>query len=56
MGEVSGYDKRTRKTTYSMEIAEYGFVTCDVWNVGVYSKGKYGKHGTEAFVATNLKK
>jgi len=42
-------DKRTRKTTYTMESAEYGSVTFDVWIVCVYSKGKYGKHGTAAF-------
>ena len=42
-------DKKTRKTTYTMESAEYGTVTFDVWIVSVYSKGKYGKHGTAAF-------
>jgi len=42
-------DKRTRKTTYTMESSEYGTVTFDVWIVCVYSKGKYGKHGTEVF-------
>ncbi|MCP4156605.1 MAG: transposase [bacterium] len=42
-------DKRTRKTTYTMESAEYGSVTFDVWIVCVYSKGEYGKHGTAAF-------
>ncbi len=32
-----------------MESSEYGAVTFDVWIVCVYSKGEYGKHGTEAF-------
>jgi len=42
-------DKRTRKTVYTMESSEYGTVTFNVWIVCVYSKGKYGKHGTEVF-------
>ncbi len=32
-----------------MESVKYGAVTFDVWVVCVYSKGIYGKHGTEVF-------
>lgn len=40
---------RTCKTTYTMHSQKYGSVTFDVWVVCVYSKGKYGRHGTEYF-------
>jgi putative transposase len=42
-------EKRTRTTTYTMNSSEYGSVTFDVCVVCVYSKGKYGKNGTEVF-------
>jgi len=39
--------KRTRKTRYTMHSPLYGEVTFEVWVIGTYSKGKYGRHGLE---------
>lgn len=50
-------EKRTRKTTYTMNSSQYGSITFDIIVVCVYSKGKYGKHGTKvlAYAVHNIK-
>jgi len=40
---------KSYKTRYTMTSQEYGSVTFDVWVVGVYRQGKYGKQGREFF-------
>ena len=39
--------RRTRKTQYTMHSPLYGNVTFQVWVIGTYTKGKYGRHGLE---------
>ena len=39
--------KRTYKTTYTMQSPEYGLVCFDVWVVGTYQMGRRGRHGVE---------
>jgi putative transposase len=46
---------KSDKTRYTMTSQEYGAVTFEVWVVGVYSKGKYGKHGREYFASVVYK-
>ena len=41
--------RKSDKTQYTMTSQAYGTVTFDVWVVGVYSQGRYGKHGWEWF-------
>lgn len=42
-------DKSTRITEYTMQSQKYGSIKFDMAVICVYSKGKYGRHGTEAF-------
>lgn len=39
--------RQTYKTCYTMQSTHYGSVTFEIWVVGTYLQGKYGRHGVE---------
>lgn len=48
--------RQTYKTFYTMHSTLYGSVTFEIWVVGTYWQGKYGRHGVEyqAYVVSHV--